>query len=189
VRVALDIDGCVYPFEKAARELLAIHRGVTLGQSEGWDWIEDNCSPDDWMWLWNEGVGAGLFTRVAPYAGAYPAVKQLDRLGTLSYITNRPRALRDDTWDWLARYDFPLRDLHVIGVGRPKWAIEPQADIYIDDSPHVIADLILNTDAEVVCFAQPWNTEIVSTPKRLHRLNGWQEVLDFARGMQLATVR
>lgn len=181
LRVICDLDGVVANFDDSARALLKEHRGVDAPPSDGWDSIQSYCTDEDWGWLWAEGVELGLFRNCVPYAGAEPALRQLDRLVELAFVTSRPKAAIPDTLAWLGRYRFPVPELHVV-CDRPKSDVVPQADIYIDDGPHVIDDLRRNTHGLVLIFDRPWNRDAAEDEYRgVYRLKRWTDVVAFVR--------
>lgn len=182
MRIVCDIDGVLFPWEDNARKLLAAHRGVEVSPSEHWNWIERHVSKEDWRWLWDDGISLGLFHHAAPYAGASKGVERLMRLGHVAFVTKRPARAAIDTLAWLARWDFPAQEVHVL-EGRDKSTIQPHADVYIDDSPWVAADIMANTDADIVMLDRPWNRD-VPIGSRLYRAERWENVVTIIRDMK-----
>lgn len=161
--------------------MLLEHRGVSVPPSDGWDSIQKHCSDADWAWLWSDGIDLGLFRNCVPYAGTEPALRQLDRLLDIAFVTSRPRAAARHTLRWLADHDFPVYELHVV-CDRPKSEILPQADIYIDDAPHVVEDLHKNTYATVILFDRPWNQGVETNEAHgIVRLKTWSDVVAYVR--------
>lgn len=181
LRVIIDLDGVIANFDDSARALLKQHRSVDVPPSKGWDHLQSYCSDDDWTWLWSTGIDLGLFRSAVPYAGAEPALKALDHLVDMAFVTSRPPAATSDTLCWLGQHRFPVRELHIVH-DRQKSDILPQANVYIDDAPHVIEDLRKNTYGTVICFGRPWNRDVVSDSRLdVHRINDWRSIVEFIR--------
>lgn len=177
MRVAVDLDDVIYPWTDTARAMLREYHKIEVPPAQTWTWIRDHVTPDKWNWLWTEGVDRGLFRHGALSAGAEPALRQLAQIGDLVVVTARPESARWDTYAWLSRYKIPVNEVHVV-AGRPKSTV--RADLYIDDSPHVIADLIANTTAHVVCYAHPWNDDLGWQGRRYRRFSDWRDIVGFA---------
>lgn len=181
LRIGLDIDGVLYPFERVARRILKAVKDVDVPESDGWDAIQRHVTADDWDWLWTEGLDYGLFRHGVPYAGAQNGIGELKRLGHVALITARPYRAISDTYAWLLRYGFTTSELRV--VQGPKSEVLPHADVYIDDAPHVVSDLALNTGADVICFGRPWNASVRSGG-RVVRTEDWREVIEHVRSVK-----
>lgn len=173
-RIMIDLDGCVYKWEETARYLLKAHRGLDIGVSEDWNYIQQRISEDDWKWLWSEGVRLGVFRHGNLYRGAADALSQLSDIGTLVACTSRPDAALEDTLAFLAYQRFPFSEVHVLSAGQPKSEVA-HCDVYLDDGPHNIEDLARNIFGATVCVMdRPWNRQ-VQTEKHVHRVTGWPE--------------
>lgn len=174
LRIVVDIDGVLFDWDASARELLAHHRNVSVPPFEHWDFVQDHVSHEDWRFLWNEGIELGLFRNKAPYPNAQKGVERLQQLGHVAFVTSRPYSACRDTFSWLSRY-FDARECHILN-GSLKSSVLPQANVYIDDSPQVIGDLIENTDSPIVVFHREWNRNVPETD-RVVRAHGWEEVV------------
>jgi hypothetical protein len=107
-----------------------------------------------------------LFWHLEPFPGAVEALHQLDRDGhDIVIITMKPRFAVEDTHEWLAREGIPFKEVHIL---EEKWRVD--CDVYLDDGPHVLADLVAHRPDRVVCrYVRPWN----------HPLPGVVDVADF----------
>lgn len=99
---------------------------------------------------------------------------RLQRLATVISVTRRPPT----HWDGLGRqialvphmlitHQPPVSRLDVLRLIRP--------DIYIDDHPDTIVEVVREGLAEVVVFDAPYNRDL---PGCYHRVVNWHEVLD-----------
>jgi uncharacterized HAD superfamily protein len=192
MRIALDIDGVMYKWSDTVRFLVDWYFGIKLGESTHFDYIKDTLvamdRKDVWDWLWKEGIDLGLYRHGHLYKGAREAIIALDEEGhELSVITMRPKSALQDTIDWLSFHKFPISGIHVLsdtGKGAfksRKSDIQPQADIYIDDSPQIAEDLMFNTNAFFVLMDRPWNQDINVGGGRSVRAYSWDDFVEIVR--------
>lgn len=182
-RVMLDLDGVVYEWERTARYLLRRWyreqgRAIPYALDEVstyHDHIENSVSAEAWSWLWTTGVTSGLFREGHMTTGAAEAVHRLAELAQIVVITKRPAAAVTDTLDWLAFRRWNIGEVHTLTrESDRKSDVRPLCDVYIDDSAHILADLMANTPGHVIAFAQPWNTDAPCH----YRASGWDSLLE-----------
>lgn len=177
LRAGIDLDGCVYRWSDTARFLLNWNFGLALGESTSWDYLQQNTTPDQWRWLWREGVEQhGLFRHGNCYPGAFEALTDLARDHELVFITARPPNARADTLDWLAYHRLPAREVHIIGASERKSEATRRCDWYVDDRPENVVDLD-RTGARTFLFDRPWNQ---GAPHR--RVTTWAQLVKEVRG-------
>ena len=194
-RIGLDLDGVAYDWDKTARYMMRQHY-INTGRpvpvelnipAQSWDWINYAVEPDDWKWLWTEGIAEGLFRYGHIVKGAIEGVQELNELGEVTVITSRPKAAVHDTLVWLSTmFDkAPISGL-VIQTERDqkKSDVVPVPDVYIDDALHNARDILELTKSEVVLFNQPWNTNSILEHSRLTRANRWAEVIAEVRSIR-----
>lgn len=189
MRIGLDLDGVVYHWDRIARYMLrrryeATGRAVPLelySESMTWYWIKDYVESEDWAWLWAEGPKLGLFRYGHVVKGAVDGARLLAELGNVVVVTARPKVAAHDTLAWLSFMldKVPLAGIHILG-DEPKSSVRPLPDIYIEDSPDQVSDLVNNTGSEVVVFDRPFNRDVPSVA-RIHRARGWGEVVQVVR--------
>lgn len=159
MRVAVDLDGVCYEWERTARYMLREYRGRRVDESLEWDSIKDSCSKDDWQWLWSEGVRLGLFRYGHMTTGAMIGMRRLIKAGhKLEVVSHRPAHAHDDTMDWLHLYfrDIPLTEIILIADGSPK-VKHSAADYLIDDKYHNLVEWQAEGRSGCI-FNRPWNT-------------------------------
>lgn len=167
MRIGLDIDGVMYKWDKTARYMLrevlpnSPYKMGPLKESESqyWNWIKDNVSPEHWRWLWEEAVGLGLYRYGHLYPGTVQAVRELATVGEVVLITHRPKDAIRDTVAWLSLLDLPVAGMSFLTNMEPKSLVLPHCDIYLDDKPENIVDLMENTSGDAVMMHQPWNKD------------------------------
>ena len=200
MRIAIDLDGVCYEWDRTARYMLRTYRGCTGldGESESWWSIKQIVKPDDWQWLWSEGVKHGLFRYGHMVKDTRWALDKLAQYHDLVIVTHRPESAVQDTIDWISLYfkEIPLSGLSILSNGEPKSNIH--ADLLIDDKPQNVWEWT-NKDRSAILFAQPWNESSSLSfcppdcePKvdqgHIFRAQGWGDVLTVltARGEMVA---
>ncbi len=186
MKIGLDLDGCVYQWDKTARFMLrnilpdspykedpALKR-----ESQYWDYIKAVVDPEHWEWLWTEGIRLGLFRYGHLYPQAVQSIRDLAEEHEIVLITHRPRAAITDTLAWLGLLNLPLSGLHLLTNQEPKSRVQPQCDVYLDDKVDNILDLHRNTKAKMVCLmGQPWNKEYAGWSNRIERVHNWPQFI------------
>jgi 5'(3')-deoxyribonucleotidase len=188
--IGLDLDGCVYQWDKTARYMLR-RRMEDRGEqptdalyhaSTSWDYIEENVSKEDWEWLWSSGTRQGLYRYGHVVSGAIEGVQGLANIGDVVVITARPKDAVNDTLTWLGTFfdKASLSGIVIQSNGQKKSQVEPVPDVYIDDGAHNLDDVLLNTDSLAIQFVQPWNAEYSPSLKALDRWHpalGWRNTV------------
>lgn len=175
MKVAVDLDGVCYEFERTARYMLREYRGAIglIHESEHWDWIKHRTSDADWRWLWSDGVQLGLFRYGHCVAGSIIGLMRLSQSHELLAVTHRPQTAVPDTLAWLAYNKVPWSAVHILSDGEPKSGIS--ADILIDDKAENVLDWAEDGRGAIL-FDQPWNCSLAASP-RIQRVFGWKGVM------------
>lgn len=173
--IVLDLDGVTYDFQGTYCYLLKKHRGVKFPQGMSW-WNEWNASDqfttqEDRDWVWSKGLKLGLFRYGHIVRGAVDGIRELSMLGDIQVVTHRPERARRDTLAFLTYLDLPISGVTVTQGPKSKVA----GDVYIDDGPHVVEEL-LSADKRVVVFDRPYNRDIESLKGNLRRAHNWEDV-------------
>lgn len=191
MRIGIDIDGVCYKWDKTARYMLrdvlpnSPYKETLQIESQKWDWIKENVSPEHWEWLWTEGIKLGLFRYGHLYPGTIQAIRHLATLGDVVFITHRPKEAVTDTLAWLAMLDLPIAGLHLLTNMEPKSWVRPQCDVYIDDKPDNIVDLVENTEARQVCLMRrPWNAMWWPETPRITVVEDWSDFNDLVEAIR-----
>jgi hypothetical protein len=185
--IGLDLDGVCYNFVRTANYMLRKRisdRGEAIPEVLTRDWnywheIEEKISTEDFMWLWTDAAGAGLFRYGHVINGAIEGVRDLSTFGDVVAITHRPKAAVHDTLAWLTfMFDqSPLAGVVIQSHGQKKSEVLPTPDVYIDDAIHVAEEILDNIESDVVLFDQPWNQDYPGND-RLTRAKGWGDVIE-----------
>ena len=182
MKIALDLDGVCYEWDKTARYML--RRRLTqqrrpiptelFAESKHWNTIQEAVEPDDWAWLWSEGVELGLFRYGHCVRGSIEGVQELARIAEVHLLTARPTSLkaRRDTNAWV-NFMFDMADIRGLHFEEVKTKFP--ANIYIDDAPGTVRSLATQ-EKRVILFRRPWNDE-VPTSIGVH-VHNWPGVVD-----------
>jgi len=183
VRIGCDVDGVLFDFHGAACHLLNVHKGYHLRREDvvEWDFIPRMVGREDYAWLFDPqgGIKEGLFRYGHIVKNAIEALSQLRQAGhELVIITHRPKVAVQDTVDWLSYCRFRPAAIHILSDEQPKKTVE--CDLYIDDKPQTIADVMVNTGAHAIVFDRPWNRVPIAGDKneRFFRAEGWDQVVE-----------
>lgn len=180
MKIAVDLDGVCYEWDRTARYMLKQYRGAVIpkGETEYWDYLKDAVSKQDWRWLWDEGVDKGLFRYGHMVKDARVGLEALVAAGhSILVVTHRPASAISDTVDWLSYFfrGIPIAGLHVLSNGEDKW--RTGADVLVDDKPQNIVNFYYNTDGTAILFDRPWNRELEAEMDSLYIAKGWREVV------------
>lgn len=163
MRVGVDIDGVLYPWDEAARDALTLKFGIERpGPSLSWDYLKENIDPEQWRWLWTaEGQSLAFGQIDRTYLGVVDAINDVLRPGVheVHFVTHRdPRYTAVYTAQFLRRHFglHPWDGVHVLRASFPKRRLATW-DVFIDDKPDTVFDFLANTSAQVFSPARPWN--------------------------------
>ena len=179
MKIAVDLDGVCYEWQRTYRYMMREYRGITMPPVEEfwhyWNAPDQFTSKEDRKWMWSEGVRLGLFRYGHMMTGCRLALTQLAETGhQLSIATHRPTQAVNDTLEWLAFYmkDIPLEGVHILSNNEPKTVVK--ADVLIDDKPENLKEWA-DSVRWAICFDQPWNRGEGVLGSRAY---GWPGVLD-----------
>lgn len=194
-RVMLDLDGVVYQWERTARYMLRRYYaerpgygfipGALRSPSKHWDWIQDNVDDEAWNWLWTEGVRKGLFREGHIYTGAGEAIHEMSEFANIVVVTKRPAQAINDTLEWLAFRRWQISGFHFLTEDADvKSSVQPEFEVYIDDSLAVMEDLNKNTSGTLIMPDRPWNRDEDDKHGllgKVWRAFDWNDVIDKTR--------
>jgi 5'(3')-deoxyribonucleotidase len=174
--LGVDLDGVVGDYTRRFRDIVAERRGVapaTLPLERSWNFGEWGFEPGEFEEYHRLAVMEhDMFRTMDLIDGAADALWRLSDAGVwIRIITHRlyvhwgHSKTIGDTAAWLDENRVPYRDLCFLGA-KP----QVEADAYIDDAPHNVAQLRAAGNT-VIVFEQPYNRD---TPGL--RARGWDEV-------------
>lgn len=160
-RFGLDIDGVIYDFDWAARQVLLEMGCNPIPPTVEWNHIRD-VEPEGWDALWSLGTDSyKLFRRKeAVAADAKTFVTNLRSLGyEVILVTCRPQNAAGDTY-WLS--ETLGADGYVLVKEGEKYTVG--CDIYLDDSPEEILALVAQGTPTII-MDKPWNVSVQGMPE------------------------
>lgn len=183
MRLGIDLDGVVHDFSTAFINAVKDTFNVALQPSTSWGSFSDQLKAldrmDIWEFMWDErGLEVGVFDGKI-YHGAKEALTYLAGRTDLVLITARPSFARSKTYGWLARYDLPFDEVHVLHL-TPKSTVP--VDVLVEDAEHNALEVAGNSRATVLLYDRPWNQGL-RAQGRVIRVKDWDEVIEKVEGM------
>lgn len=154
-----------------------------------WNHVRQVIGDEHWNWIFSaEGVNHVLNRPNLMYRGATQVLNELSEIADLVFITHRSPICAAATAQWIASHGAPFSALHVVGSDDgnhlPKSAVQPQCDIYVEDSPTNVRDLLGETEAFVLCPRRSYNESLEGQHDRLFMFNDLSFVSRFARTLR-----
>jgi 5'(3')-deoxyribonucleotidase len=162
MRLGIDLDGVVANFTKGWIDFYNREFGtdLTVEQAVSWDGVTSITHFPDMgaFWKWSSKLdGRSLFWHLETFPGAVETLHQLDEEGhDIVILTTKPAFAVDDTYEWIEAKGIPTSEIHIL---EDKWLVD--CDVYLDDGPHVLDELVAHRPDRVVCrFVRPWNRSL-----------------------------
>lgn len=161
MRICVDIDGVLFPWDRVAREYLEDHYGHELGASICWHALKDAVPTAHWQALWTRHGQDAVFGQVERhYKSDVAAVNDLLARGhEVHFVTHRdPRHTLHHTAAFLARHfhGHPWAGVHSIKSRTPKRTLGAW-DVMIDDKPETVLDMAARETTMVFAPLRSWN--------------------------------
>jgi hypothetical protein len=176
MNIGIDIDGVLFPWADAANEAVMDKFGIpNPGPHAKWEHLRGKITSDQWAWLWGAEGSDEVFGRVGlVYPGVVPAFNALikNQEHRCHFVTHRdPRRTALHTAEFLTRHfgGHPWAGVHVLQNSIPKHSLM-EWDVFIDDKPETVLEMLTHTQAVVFSPKRPWNTELadIRHPRFLH---------------------
>lgn len=166
LRLGIDLDGVVADFNAGWTDLHNAEFGgsLTADLVTSWDGLHAVGGFGDmnefWTWAAPGEERRSVFRHLELVAGALDTLRALDRAGhRIVIVTTKPDWAIHDTFHWLADNGVPTREVHLTDTKH-----EVDCDVYLDDSPVVLPDLVRHRPAATVCrFVRAWNAPVEGT--------------------------
>lgn len=176
MRIGFDIDGVLADFITAFNDLIHLNypdKNIPSYDRASfplkWGWQSEYLSTEENKYLWDIIVHSYTFWgSIIPYSWSYDVFGNIyNNKHDLYFITNRSGyRVKSQTERWLMRR---------IGIDNPTVNLVPHwyqkhlivnglaLDVMIEDRPECIQHMAKKCKkTQIICFRQPWNTEIVS---------------------------
>lgn len=165
MRIGVDIDGVLFPWDECARDALVHRFGIERpGPSTHWNYLKEVLPRDQWNWLWSAEGQDDTFGHVeAVYPGVVEAFSSILKSGhEVHFVTHRdPRRTALHTAAFLTFWfgSHPWAGVHVIQRGMAKCDLAAW-DVFVDDKAETCEEMLFRTRAQVFAPVRPWNTEL-----------------------------
>lgn len=174
MRVAIDIDNVVLRWQDRWAELYELWYGKKIPASRLTTWnacLDETHFPSmSSFYVWFAEAGGWNMQYVPGALGALQTLRS-DRLHRLVFVTSRPEAGRESAVELSGRHDIPVEFRGNTAKHLTK------ADVWIDDSPEVLASLVENGKT-CIRFEQPWNKDCTTFT---HTAKNWAAVLQILK--------
>ncbi len=188
MRLGIDLDGVVADFNAGWMKIHAEEFGTDLHPDmvDSWNCLHRIGGFADmrefWSWASPKPHRPSVFRYLEPYPTAVDSLRALVRDGhRVVIVTTKPHWARIDTFRWLADTDLPTTEVH---MSDRKYEVD--CDVYLDDAPHVLAELAEHRPGATTCrFVRPWNRPVAGT----HDIAGWAEFVEVVTERSRAPAR
>jgi 5'(3')-deoxyribonucleotidase len=166
LRLGIDLDGVVADFNAGWTALHNAEFGgeLTADMVTMWDGLNQLGGFDDmdafWAWARGNEHRPSIFRHLDLLPGAIETLRRLDAEGHhVVIVSTKPDWAVHETLHWLADNEIPTREVHLTFA---KHLVD--CDIYLDDAPGVLHDLVEHRPDALVCrFVRPWNRPVAGT--------------------------
>lgn len=163
MRLGIDMDGVICDFNAGWMELHKDEFGSDLHPEMvvTWDNLHELGGFADmaafWEWAQGSDVRPSIFRHLEPFPDAIETMHRLRDDGhEVVIVTAKPRWAIPDTLRWIADHELPTSEIH---VRYRKYTVD--CDVYLDDSPIVVPDLVRHRPDALVCrMVRPWNAPV-----------------------------
>ena len=176
MRIAVDLDGVLADTIVTAADILNRNRSEKLGAE----------SFDRWRSWENVGITKDEFFRTLDEAwfswesipptedGLKVNMRRLMEFGIVDIVTGRSRATVPQANSWLERYEIPF-DSFVRTSNSTNAKLALDYDLYVDDSPELMAILASQVRGSGILYLRPWNRKTAEMP-RIFRAKRWNQI-------------
>jgi uncharacterized HAD superfamily protein len=154
-KLALDLDGVLYPWHIALYNELFIHDKVTCDYYTFW---KSEYKKYNNLWWENQIRVPFLYSTQIPSKETLETLEQLDKCYEIYYISARPQEVKLVTEQYLAKYEFPQRENLVFTSNKGLYCNAHNIHIAIEDQVHHICSLLAN-EVNVIAVRHPYNEE------------------------------
>jgi 5'-nucleotidase len=163
LRVAIDMDGVLADFNTGWMSRYNREFGTQLEAShvQAWDGPQLLTHFDSMreFWTWARGTGRSTFRDAPALEGAVEAANRIATRHRLVIVSSKFPWAIPDSLAWLADHGVRAREVHFL------WdkAIA-ECDVYLDDAPHVLRQLVSSQPRATVCrMVRAWNEPVPGT--------------------------
>lgn len=183
--IGLDLDGTTGDFTDGLRNYMGKVSKLNIAPA---DWKTHFPDPADYaMWkgegAWytsredflnhfQEAERKGIYRDIPVYPTASKVLHELRNYGfNIKAVTARGAEFNEDTSEWMRKHNIPVSAL--LNPGTNKQTV-PNIDLYIDDAPHVVNQL-LEHNKTVLVMNQSYNTKDIAEHDNAKRVSNWDD--------------
>lgn len=163
LRLGIDLDGVVADFNAGWMSLHNAEFGgsLTSDMVTSWDGLHRLGGFDDmdafWAWARGNQDRPSIFRHLDLLPDALDTLRALDGAGhRVVIVSTKPEWAVHETLHWLADNQIPTREVHLTFMKH-----EVDCDVFLDDAPVVLPDLVEHRPDALVCrFVRPWNVPV-----------------------------
>ncbi len=174
LRLGIDLDGVVADFNAGWTDLHNAEFGGALTPDlvTSWNGLHTTAGFADmdafWKWASPNAERRSIFRHLALLPDAIETLRTLaDEGHKIVIVSTKPDFAIHDTYHWLADNEIPTREVHLTDTKH-----DVDCDVFLDDSPAVLPDLVKHRPDALVCrYVRAWNKPVDGA----HDVTSWQE--------------
>jgi uncharacterized HAD superfamily protein len=165
VRVSIDLDGCVYPWQEVCYE----HLRDTMDLQDSYDvfWSETVNAYNE-LWLQNIIRIPFLYEKRSIEPMVLGTLDELARKYEIYYITSRPKDVTYVTERWVRKNKLPYYNNLILTDNKKVAVVELEIDYHVDDLPKHL--FTLRGFTELFMVRQPWNSYLSDEFLTIHNV-------------------
>jgi uncharacterized HAD superfamily protein len=190
-RYGIDLDGCCFNFLEGFAKYLGREKNIHIDPASitdyYWTGVDESLKEKIWKVYFHDFCRAGGMRNLSVISGAAGALKLLNDMGNeLFFVTSRETYVEQDTIDSIEEYlEIKNPSVHIVtGKIKSPYVKDLKLDVFIDDSPSTLTDLITNTRAQVYIMDYPYNRSVDAEALYSRRVSNWQEFIEAEGWMQ-----
>ncbi len=179
----VDLDGVCFDFLGGFASWLKVNYSIDVQPHNltnyYWTGFDTELKDKIWKIYFHEFCREGGLLGLSAIPGAAEGINTLiDGGNTIHFITSREDYVLEDTIQSITtKLGVESPSVHIAkGHVKTPYVKSLLVDIFIDDAPHTLTEVAINTRATVYCMDHPYNREIDET--FIIRVHNWQEFLE-----------
>lgn len=181
----IDLDGVCFNFLEGFTNYLRAEEGIKIDPNGVtnyyWTGVDESLKEKIWNVYFHDFCRKGGMRSLSTIPGAAQGLKLLRDMGNeIHFVTSREDYVERDTIESIEER---------LGIENPSVTIVPNkvkspyvnklgVDVFIDDSPSTLTDLIINTRASVYIMDYPYNKNVDMQGLYTRRVSNWQAFLE-----------
>ncbi len=162
----IDLDGVTFKFKRGLGLYIEDVLGIPYKEEDivcyYWHECIEGLTKEDFNRCFHEFGRGGGYRDLDPRPKTIEGIKRIIKAGhEVRFITNRPLYAYRDTVECLVEHGLDTKTfLHFADGSKVPYVKKYNVDVFIDDSPHTIPELVSNTRAQIYCMDHLFNREL-----------------------------